>query len=89
MAYTDYAPQQASEIANFIYERDLRANLEPGNIGKYIVINIENGGHEIGDDPDELSSRFHARQPEATLFRLRIGYRAAAKIGRGWDALRQ
>lgn len=87
MAYTDYTPQQASETAHAMYERDIRSKVETGNISKYIVINIENGEYEVGDSAMELSDRLHTRQPNAALFGMRIGYRAAATIGRGWDAL--
>ena len=89
MAYTDYTPQQASEIGEALYERDIRAKVEPDNIGKYIVINIENGEYEVGDNASELSDNLHARQPNAALYGIRVGYRAAAKIGASWDAARR
>ena len=89
MAYTDYTPQQASEIGEALYERDLRASLEPGNIGKYIVINIENGEYEVGDNDMEFSHNLHDRQPMAALYCIRIGYRSMSKIGFSWSALKR
>ena len=89
MAYTDYTPQQASEIGEAMYERDIRAKVEPENIGEYIVINIENGEYEVGNDASSLSDNLHTRQPNAALYGVRIGYRAAAKIGTSWDAIRR
>ncbi len=89
MAYTDYTPQQASEIGEALYERDIRARVEPDNVGKYIVINIENGEYELGDNDMELSRTLHHRQPKAALYCIRIGYQSMSKIGVSWGALKR
>lgn len=64
-----------------IYEHRLRQQVEAGNIGKYIVINIDTGDYAIGDDYMGLARRTLAKQPEATLCTLRIGYPAVGRIG--------
>jgi hypothetical protein len=64
-----------------LYEQHLRAKLEAGNKGKFLVINVETGEYEIGDDYGALSDQLHAADPDAPLFAMRIGYPAVGRIG--------
>jgi hypothetical protein len=89
MAYTNYTPEEAVRLGREIYNRDIRAKVEKDNIGRYIVINIENGDYEIGDDYGELAHHLKAKQPDAALTLLKIGYRSAGKVGGSWESLRE
>jgi len=64
-----------------LYDRQIRAFVEPANTGKYIAINIASGEYEIGHDYMVLSREMQARQPEAELCVLRIGFPALGRIG--------
>ncbi len=65
-----------------IYETDLRARVEtPENIGKEIVIDVETGDYEIGDNGLAISHALIARHPGAALLGLRIGYDAVYALG--------
>lgn len=88
MAYTDYTPEEAVRRGRELYERQIRSKVEPGNIGKYVVIDIESGDYEVGEDYGALSDCLHQRHPNAALCALRIGYRALGKMGGSWSALR-
>ena len=60
-----------------LYQNTLRASVEtPENIGKQIVMNVETGAFEIGDDGLAASRRLLARDPDAPLYGLRIGFNA-------------
>lgn len=89
MAYKDYSPEEAVRLGREIYNSDIRANVEKDNIGRYVVINIENGDFEVGDDYAELAHRLKAKQPDAALTGLKIGYRVVAKVGSSWESLRE
>lgn len=67
--------------AQELYER-LRPEIEkPENIGKLIVMDVESGDYEIDDKGIETSHRLQSRHPNATLYALRIGYRAVEALG--------
>lgn len=67
--------------AQELYER-LRPDIEkPENIGKLIVMDVESGDYEIDDAGIETSRRLQSRHPNATLYALRIGYKAVEAIG--------
>ncbi len=65
-----------------LYDRQIRDRVEtPENIGKQIVIDIETGEYEIDDDGLQASRRLPAKNPDAALYGLRIGYNAVYMIG--------
>lgn len=67
--------------AQELYER-LRPGIEtPENIGKLIVMEVESGDYEIDDMGVETSRRLQNRHPDATLYALRIGYKAVEALG--------
>lgn len=69
--------QQAQDL----YER-LRPQVEtPENIGKLIVMDVESGDYEIDDQGIASSRQLQLRHPDATLYALRIGYRAVEALG--------
>lgn len=64
-----------------LYEATLKAKLEPENNGKYVVVDVDSGDYEIGDEYLFLARRLRARRPNATPFTIRVGYPAVARIG--------
>ena len=67
--------------AQELYGR-LRPEVEtPENIGKLIVMEIDSGDYEIDEKGIESSHRLEIRHPNATLYALRIGYRAVETLG--------
>ena len=57
MAHTDYTPQEISARGKTLYETKLKAQPEPEHIGKYLVIDIETGDYEMGEDDFGVSQR--------------------------------
>jgi hypothetical protein len=65
-----------------LYEQKIRAVVdEPENRGKMLVINIETGEYEMDGDDVAAAKRAKARFGDAALFAMRIGHRAAYRIG--------
>ena len=67
-----------------LYESRIRPQVEAGNLGRFLTVDVETGEYELADDEDGVmaaSDRLHARHPDAHLFTLRIGYPAATFIG--------
>ena len=82
MVQLKYPPAEISRRGKEIYERDLRAKVEPGNEGKIIVVDVDTGDYAIEDD-DSVNAyqQLLKKRPDAALFGIRIGYPAAEKIG--------
>jgi hypothetical protein len=77
-------PLTASEIATRgqeIYEREIRAKVEDGNKGRFLVLDIDTGDYEIAEDDLTATHRLLARRPGAVTYGVRIGHRAAYRIG--------
>jgi hypothetical protein len=81
MPYTKYSADQVQMRGEEIYERQIRATVEAGNKGKFVVIDIETGEYEIDDNDLAATKRALAKRPGAVLFGLRIGYPTAYTLG--------
>ena len=67
-----------------IYERDLRAHLEPASNGQFVVLDIDTGEYEL--DPDETLAlqRAMTKRPDGTRFIKRVGFSVAHRLGGGF-----
>lgn len=74
----------ADEIARrwqALYESRIRPDVERDHFGKFLVLDIDSGEYEIDADHLAASDRAAAKHPDAPLYAIRIGYRAAGRIG--------
>ena len=65
------------------YDNHIRPRVETApNRGKLIHINVETGDYEIGDDRDapQMSARLFAKNADAQIVELRIGYPAVSVL---------
>lgn len=67
--------------ARKLYERDIRAQVEPEHNGQLIVIDLDTGGFEVDADDMVAFERASQRFPGGRLFALRVGRRVAYRIG--------
>ena len=83
MKYTDLSKEELARRGKALYEPSIREKVETDeNIGKMIIINVETGEYIVGDETGiEAAKRLHAKQAEAPLYGIRIGYRTADAIG--------
>lgn len=65
-----------------LYER-LRPEIEEGNRGKIVAIDLETGSYEVAADTLHASERLLVRCPNAQTWFVRIGYDDLFRIGRG------
>ena len=75
------AGQQIGQRGQALYDQTIKAQVEEGNHGKFLILDVNSGDYEI--DPEDLtaSERLLARRPDAVLFGVRIGHRAAYRLG--------
>lgn len=81
MPHPRFSSEEIGRRGQELYDQKLRKELEEGNRGRYLVIDVETGDYALGDDTLELSHRLHAKHPGAALFAMRIGYPATVRMG--------
>jgi hypothetical protein len=70
-----YSKEEFARRGDELYETQVREQVEVGNYGKIVAIDIETGAFELTDDIVRASARLLARVPDAQTWFLRIGYR--------------
>ena len=78
---TQLTPDEVVSRGKALYESDIRAQVEEGNIGRLLMVDVTTGNWVMGEDRIEMARRLRARNPQAQNFGMRIGYAAAEKIG--------
>src|SRR5690349_18291490 len=75
------SPSQVAERGQKIYE-GLRKELETeSNRGKFVVIDIESGGHVIADSLVEALDEARQKYPGKVFHTVRIGFPGVFKMG--------
>ena len=76
-----YSAEETARRGDVIYERDIRAQVEPSQRGKVVAIDIESGAHVVDDNALAASERLLAQHPEAEIWCVRVGSRVLHRIG--------
>lgn len=64
-----------------IYERDIRTEVEHDHDGRFLVVDVITGRYEIADDELTAFDRAEKKYPNGPFFLLRVGRRAAHRLG--------
>jgi hypothetical protein len=80
MGHPVYSTEQIAALGREIYEKQLRQQLEPDNVGKYLVIDVETGEYEMDEDGERASLRAREKRPGSARYGMRIGCRAWGRI---------
>ncbi len=81
MPTVELTPDEVVVRGKTIYEQQIRAQVEAGNIGKLMLVDVTTGHWEIGEDRIASARKLRALNPDAVMYGLRIGYPAAEKMG--------
>ena len=76
-----YSKEEFARRGNEIYESQVRSQVEEGNQGRIVAIDIETGAFELADDTITATDRLYERVPDAQLWLIRIGHRAVFRFG--------
>jgi hypothetical protein len=79
-----YSKEEFARRGNEIYEQQVRPQVEAGNEGKIVTIDIETGMFEVAEDTLTASDRLLARSPDAQTWFVRIGHHTLHRLGL-WD----
>ncbi len=81
MQHTDYTSEVVAIRGKEIYQQQIREKVEAEHKGKFLSVDIETGDYEIDTDDLSPTMRLLAKRPNAPIYSLRIGFRAAHRIG--------
>jgi hypothetical protein len=76
-----YSKEEFAQRGDALYESEVRQQVEEGNHGKIVAIDIETGAFELADDTMVAARQLYARVPGAQPWLVRIGYRAVHRFG--------
>ena len=76
-----YSKEEFARLGNEIYKTQVRSQVELGNHGKIVAIDIESGAFEVADDSLTAAKQLLKRHPEAQIFGVRIGHPAVHRFG--------
>jgi hypothetical protein len=76
-----YSKEEFARRGDEIYESQVRQQVEEGNHGKIVAIDIETGEFELADDTMVATRQLYERLPNAQPWVVRIGYRAVHRFG--------
>jgi hypothetical protein len=76
-----YSKEEIAQRGREIYESQVRSQVEEGNHGKIVAIDIETGAFEVAKDSLAAADLLFAHHPDAQILFIKIGYRAVHRIG--------
>jgi hypothetical protein len=81
MGQPRFTRDEVAARARAIYDQQIRAQVEPEHIGKFLVIDIETGDYEMDEDDVTAMKRAAQKHAADALYGMRIGYRTMGRIG--------
>jgi peptide subunit release factor RF-3 len=76
-----YSKEEFAQRGDELYETQVRSQVEEGNYGKIVAIDIETGAFEVADEILTATDRLFERIPDAQPWIVRIGHRAVHRFG--------
>ncbi len=76
-----YSKEEFARRGRAYYEREIAPNLELGDAGKFVAIDIETGAFEVDSDDYAATERLLTRNANAQVWLERVGQYAAYRIG--------
>jgi len=76
-----YSKEEFARRGDEIYESQVRQQVEEGNHGKIVAIDIETGVFEIAEDLVTAAKQLSARVPDAQTWFVRVGHPAVDHFG--------
>ena len=73
--------EDAAAIGRAIYKEKIRDTLGPEYRGKIVAIDMHSGDYEIADKGVDATMGLLARQPDAFIWRERVGFSAVHSMG--------
>ena len=76
-----YSKEEFAQRGDRWYETQIRQQVEAGNHGKIVAIDIKTGAFELADDTITATDRLYERVPNAQPWVIRIGHHTVYRFG--------
>jgi hypothetical protein len=76
-----YPKEEIARRGQELYESGIRQQVEVGNEGKIVAIDIETGVFEVDENIVPATNRLFEQYPDAQPWVIRIGHRAVDHFG--------
>ncbi|NEP61783.1 MAG: hypothetical protein F6K31_33330 [Symploca sp. SIO2G7] len=76
-----YSKEEFARLGDTIYETLVRPQVESGNHGKIVAIDLETGDFEVDESEIAACDRLESRQPDAQIWIVCIGSRYVRRFG--------
>ncbi|MBI2434956.1 MAG: hypothetical protein HYV26_19040 [Candidatus Hydrogenedentes bacterium] len=76
-----YTKEEAAKRGQDLYSRIVRPQVEEGNYGKVVAIDVESGRFELADDVLAAADLLRSQCPDAQIWFVRVGYPALHRMG--------
>jgi len=76
-----YSEEDYARRGNEIYKRDVSLQIEEGNEGKIVAIDIDSGAFEVAEDTISASTRLLKHHPDAQIWFVRVGHEGVHRFG--------
>jgi hypothetical protein len=76
-----YSKEEFAQRGDALYEAQIRSQVEEGNHGKIVAIDLETGDFEIDSSEIAACDRLEARYPDAQIWIVRVGSRHVRRFG--------
>lgn len=82
MPYPLHTTDEIARRGEELYERSVRAQVEPESDGRFLALDVDSGDYEIADEALAATTRLRKRRPGAVTYLVRVGYPTAFRLGR-------
>ena len=76
-----YSKEEHARRGTALYERHVRPQVESGNDGKVVALDVDSGAFEVAENTLTASQRLLTRHPDAQIWCVRIGRPAVHRFG--------
>jgi hypothetical protein len=76
-----YSKEEFARLGDEIYQSQVRQQVEKGNYGKIVAIDLETRDFEVDQSEIAACDRLEARHPDAQIWIVRIGSRYVRRFG--------
>jgi hypothetical protein len=81
-ATLELTAEEIVRLGKELYYRDILPQIEAGNEGRVVAIDVHSGEYEMADDVITSTSRLRERIPTAEIFLMRVGYPTLNRVRR-------
>ena len=75
-----YLKEEVIRLGDELYESQIRSQVEEGNHGKIVAIDVKTGAFEVGKNSIIASNQLLVHHPNAQIWFIRIGHDTVHKM---------